>query len=398
MHGAKRIRFGADRLAADPALLGAARRVGLATNDAARTSLRAGRTTRAALQAAGVPLVRLFSPEHGLGAAAPDGTAVGDAPDPVTGLPVTSLYGERVAPPPAVLAELDGVLFDVPDIGARCYTYIWTLTYLIDSCADAGLPLWVLDRPNPLGGAAGSVEGPLLEPEHASFVGRHTVPVRHALTTGELALLWQRERRPDADVRVVACEGWARQQPWHDTGLAFVPPSPAITTADAALLYPGLAFLEATNVSVGRGSPLSFRAAGAPWLRVGALLERLATRPLPGLAAAPDRFVPAIGPHAGNACAAVRLDVVEPMRVRPVTTGLALLADIAALHLAEFGWRTYPTVVNPGGAGHLERLVGSTAVCSVLRRTPAAATDAVIAGWVAAPGWAERWRSVQLYP
>jgi uncharacterized protein YbbC (DUF1343 family) len=311
---------------------------------------------------------------------------------------VTSLYGERVVPARAVLSELDGVLFDVPDIGARCYTYIWTLTHLIDACADAGLPLWVLDRPNPLGGAIESVEGPLLEPEHASFVGRHTLPVRHSLTVGELALLWRRERRPDADVRVIACDGWVRHELWHDTGLAFMATSPAITTADAALLYPGLAFLEATNVSVGRGSPLSFRVAGAPWLRVGALLERLATRPLPGLAAAADRFVPAIEPHAGAVCTAVRLDVIEPARVRPVATGLALLADIVALHPAEFAWRSYPTAVNPEGAGHLERLVGSTAVCSVLRRTPAAATAALIAGWVAAPGWAERWRSVQLYP
>jgi uncharacterized protein YbbC (DUF1343 family) len=391
------VRFGADRLAADPALLGAARRVGLATNDAARTSHDAECRSRTALQSAGVPLVRLFSPEHGLLAGAPDGAAVADTTDPLTGLPVVSLYGTRFAPPAEALVDIDALLFDVPDVGARFYTYAWTLTHLIDACADTGVPLWVLDRPNPVGGRLDRVEGPLLEPAHFSFLGRHTLPVRHALTLGELALLWRDERRPDADVRVIRCEGWDRSGTWHRTGLPFVPTSPAISNADAALLYSGLAVFEATNLSVGRGSPLSFRAVGAPWLDTWALLDRLAARRLPGLEARADSFTPAIGWHAGERCAAVRFDVVAPDAVQPVAAGLACLADIVAVHRRDFAWCGYPTAANPSGAGHAERLLGNSRVPAVISAAPETVTDSIIAEWVTTPGWDERWRAVLLY-
>jgi uncharacterized protein YbbC (DUF1343 family) len=392
-----RVRFGADRLAADPSLLGAVRRVGLATNDAARTSHDAELRTRTALQSAGVPLVRLFSPEHGLHAGAPDGAAVPDTTDPLTGLPVVSLYGTQFAPPAESLDDIDALLFDVPDVGARFYTYAWTLTHLVDACADAGIPLWTLDRPNPAGGRLDSVEGPLLEPAHFSFLGRHTLPIRHALTLGEVALLWRGERRPDADVRVIRCEGWDRSRTWHRTGLPFVPTSPAISNADAALLYSGLAIFEATNVSIGRGSPLSFRAVGAPWLDAESLLERLAARQLPGLQARADGFTPATGPHAGERCNAVRFDVVEPDAVRPVAAGLACLADIVAAHRRDFAWRGYPTAANPSGAGHAERLLGNSRVPCMIDAAPETVTDRIIAEWVAAPGWEERWRAVLQY-
>jgi uncharacterized protein YbbC (DUF1343 family) len=391
------VRFGADRLAADPALLGPVRRVGLATNDAARTSHDADCRSRAALKSAGVPLVRLFSPEHGISAGADDGAAVHDTADALTGLPVTSLYGDRFAPSAAALADIDAVLFDVPDVGARFYTYAWTLTHLIDACADAGIPTWVLDRPNPLGGGIDTVEGPILEPAHASFLGRHTVPVRHALTMGELALLWQRERRADADVRVVKCEGWQRSHAWRQTGLPWVPTSPAIGDSNAALLYAGLVVFEATNVSVARGSSRSFRAIGAPWLETGALMERLRARQHPGLAFHAGSFTPASGPHAGEACSALCIDVVEPDLVRPVASGLACLSDVAAVHGSTFAWRGYSTAANPSGAGHLERLLGSGRIADAITRHPELATDAVIAEWVAAPGWDERWRAVLQY-
>jgi uncharacterized protein YbbC (DUF1343 family) len=390
------IHFGADRLTGDPALLGAVRRVGLATSDAARMAADPRRPARATLLEAGVPIVRLFAPEHGLDVMAPDGAAVRDGVDPATGLPVVSLYGDRFAPPAGSLAELDAMLFDVPDVGARYYTYAWTMTHVIDACAEAGIPLWVLDRPNPLGGVLDMAEGPLLEPGHASFIGRHAIPVRHCLTLGELALLWQRERRTDADVRVIACYGWRRDWMWPRTGLPFIRTSPAIGSFEAALLYPGLCVFEATNVSVGRGTDLSFRAVGAPWLDAGALLSRLASRSLPGLVPRADAFTPAAGPHAGKPCAAVRLDVDDAGRVRPVAAGIALLADIAATQ-AEFAWQPYPTAANPAGAGHLERLLGTVAVGEAVTRNASAVTAEVIAGWVAAPGWADRCRDVLLY-
>jgi len=397
------MRFGADRLAADPRLLAEAlgrapARLGLLTNDAVRLARDPEERTRAALLEAGLPLVRLFSPEHGLGAAAPDGAAVADTADPLTGLPVTSLYGEALRPAPDVLADIGAVLCDLPDIGARCYTYAWTLTHVIDACAAAGVPVVVLDRPNPLGGRIESAEGPMLEPAHESFLGRLPIPLRHALTLGELALLWRRERRPAADVRVIRCSGWARHQLWPDTGLPFVPTSPAIRRFQAALLYPGTCLFEATNLSVGRGSALSFEAVGAPWLRATSLVDRLASRRLPGLALEPAHFTPTTGPWAGEEYEAVRLVVREPRRVRPVAAGLALLAGVAALHPGELAWARYPTAANPSGTGHLERLVGTAEVGAAIAAAPADVDDDVVARWTDVAGWPPRWRAVAIYP
>ncbi len=396
------MRFGADRLVAEPRLLAEAlgrapARLGLLTNDAVRLAADPEHRTRAALLAAGLPIVRLFSPEHGLGAAAPDGAAVADAADALTGLPVISLYGDSLQPPAEALADLDAVLCDLPDVGVRCYTYAWTLTHVIDACATAGVPIVVLDRPNPLSGALASVEGPLLEPAYASFLGRFPVPLRHALTLGELALLWRDEIRPDADVRVWRCDGWSRDRPWPETGLPFVPTSPAIRRFEAALLYAGTCLFEATTLSVARGTPLAFEAVGAPWLRATALVERLRRHRLPGLTPEPARFTPATGPWAGEACEALRLVVRDARRARPVAAGLVLLAEAAALHPGELKWATYPTAANPTGAGHLERLVGTGAVRTALERAPGEVDEAVVARWTMSPGWSSRWESVRLY-
>jgi uncharacterized protein YbbC (DUF1343 family) len=242
------------------------------------------------------------------------------------------------------------------------------------------------------------VEGPLLEPAHASFLGRHTIPIRHSLTLGELASLWRAETRPDADVRVVLCEGWRRDALWPDLGLRFVPTSPAITRFEAALLYPGICLFEATNLSVGRGSPLSFEAVGAPWLQATTLAARLVARDLPGLAPEPVRFTPSVGPHAGQSCEAVRMRVLDPHRVRPVAAGIALLSEIAALHRAELRWADYPTAANPTGAGHLERLAGTAALRRALEAATAPLDAAAIGRLTAAPGWSERAGSVARYP
>ncbi|HEY8469010.1 MAG TPA: DUF1343 domain-containing protein [Longimicrobiales bacterium] len=386
-----------DRLAADARLVAGAKRLGLVTNDAARTAADAGRLSRTALLDAGVPIVRLFSPEHGLSAAAPDGAAAPGGTDPVTGLPVVSLYGERMQPAPESLEGLEGVLVDLPDIGARCYTYVWTMTHVVDACAEAGLPVWILDRPNPLGGALAAVEGPMLEPEHRSFIGRHTIPLRHGLTLGELARLWQRERCPAAAVRVIACEGWRREQLWPDTGLPFVATSPAIRRFDAALLYPGLCLFEATNLSVGRGTDSPFEVVGAPWLDAAAVAARLAARQPPGVVVTAGAFTPEADPYAGQRCEAVRITVQDPAHVRPVALGLALLADIAEHHRGVFAWARYPTAANPTGAGHLERLAGTGAIRRAIDAAPNDVDSAIIAAWTAAPGWAERWHAVRLY-
>jgi uncharacterized protein YbbC (DUF1343 family) len=293
--------------------------------------------------------------------------------------------------------DIDAVLFDIPDVDARFYTYTWTLTYLIDACADAGVPLYVLDRPNPLGGTLESVEGPLLEPGYYSFIGRLSIPIRHSLTLGELAKLWRNERCPDADVRVITCDGWRRELQWPRTGLRFVQTSPAIASFEAALFYPGLCLFEATNVSVARGTSWSFRAVGAPWLDAAAIVDRFATRSLPGVVAEVSAFTPTAGPHAGESCRGVILSARDAEALRPVVAALALLADILSMHRSDFSWARYPTAANPSGADHFERVVGSGDVRRVIERVPEAATSEVLARLTAAPGWAQRWRSVTVY-
>ena len=389
------ISFGVDRLIEQPALLGKISRVGLLTNNAARLASDAGRSSRSALLGAGIPVQRLFSPEHGLTAAAADGAAVGDGTDPVTGLQVISLYGSTLTPPAGSLSDLDALLFDVPDVGARFYTYTWTLSHAIDACATAGIPIIILDRPNPLGGRDEDVEGPVIDARHFSFVGRHSIPIRHSLTLGEFALLWQRERCPPADVRIVRCTGWSREDLWPDTGLPFVPTSPAITTFEAALLYPGLCVFEATNVSVARGTAFSFRAIGAPWLNAEELISRFQERSIDAVQLEPVDFIPTVGPHAGMTCRGFELRPLDAHDFKPVATGLALLADVIAAHRTEFAWATYPTAANPAGAGHFERIVGVDGVREVLLDGRATAT--MIRNWTASPGWRERWETVNQY-
>ena len=394
--------FGADRLAADPRVLEGTlgrrpRRLALLTNDAVRLAGDPERRTRAALVEAGLPIVRLFSPEHGLGAAAPDGAAVGDTADPLTRLPVVSLYGESLRPPRAALDGLDAVLCDLPDIGVRCYTYVWTLTHVIDACAEAHVPVVVLDRPNPASGRLETAEGPMLEAEYSSFIGRHTVPLRHALTLGEMALLWRRERQLQADVRVIACDGWRRDQLWPELGLPFVPTSPALRRFEAALLYAGTCLFEATNLSVGRGCAVSFEGVGAPWLRAEQVLEHMHGRRLPGLSVERVQFTPGIGPHAGESCEGVRLVVANAAAARPVSAAMTLLAAIAAEHRAEFRWALYPTAANPSGEGHIERISGSAALRRAVQTDPAGLDAEAIAQLVATPGWAARHDAVTLY-
>lgn len=389
------IQFGIDRLLASPGL--GTGRVALVTNDAARTARDPKLHSRVALQRAGLKLVRLFSPEHGIAASAPDGAAVADGVDPLTGLPIVSLYGERMRPPRESLTDLDAVLLDIPDIGARFYTYIWTLSHVLEACAEVGVPLIVLDRPNPLGGDLAAAEGPILDVEKfGSFVGRAAIPIRHSLAVGELAQLWNAEWKLNAKLEVIRCEGWRRSLHWPDTGLPFVPTSPAITSYAAALLYPGVCLFEATNLSVGRGTALSFQAVGAPWLRARIAVENFNRLSPPGVVAEATIFHPAIAPYAGEQCPAVRLVVKNPKTFRPVAAGLLLLATVIELHREHFRWTNYPTAANPRGEGHFERLVGRTGIRATLERGVAEVRP-LIENWTAANDWARRVNPILLY-
>ncbi len=392
------IRFGADRLVADPSLLGGAARVGLVTNDAARLAGDAMQHSRAALIAAGVPVVRLFGPEHGLSATAADGTAVADGTDPLTGLPVVSLYGETMRASAESLRDLDAVLFDIPDVGARFYTYTWTLFHMMAACAEVGVPLVVLDRPNPLGGTLSRAEGPVLDVATCrSFVGEDSMPLRHQLTLGELARLWRRERFADSTLRVITCDGWTRDTRWPATGLPWVPTSPAMPSFESAQLYPGLCLFEATNLSVARGTDAPFQQVGAPWLDVGAVLSDLSRRVPKGAEYGEVVFVPIGGPYAGEACRGVRVTVTSPDALRPVALGVLLMAAIATTHRLRFQWARYPTAANPGGEGHFERLFGSRDVRRVFDRAPQSIDAEMVRAWTAVGDWAERVTPVLLY-
>ncbi|MDF1478285.1 DUF1343 domain-containing protein [Leifsonia sp. H3M29-4] len=332
-------------------------RFGLVTNDVALTStLRPGRDE---VLRSGLALTRLFSPEHGLSAQGRDGSFQADSYDALTGLPVTSLYGERLAPDPESLAGLDAVIVDLPDVGCRFYTYLWTMSLVMESCSSAGIPVVVLDRPNPLGGAPGVVEGPLLDEEHcASFIGRWSMPVRHSLTMGELARLWTHESAVDVEVVVVGLEGWDRDRQALDDTRPWIPPSPGMPTAHTAALYPGLGLLEGVNVSDGRGTALPFRAVGAPWIDPLALWREFEALELPGVAATPYSFTPTAEKYRGETCFGLLLTVTDTASLRPVAVGVELIRVLGALwpeHLAE---HRYVTRANPSGTRHLDLLLG----------------------------------------
>lgn len=391
------VSFGVDRLIADTSLLGSAARVGLVTNDAARLASDAGRHARSALIAAGVPIVRLFGPEHGLTAAADDGAAVADGTDPLTRLPVVSLYGARIRPTDESLRDLDAVLFDVPDVGVRFYTYTWTLYHLMAACAPTGTRVVVLDRPNPLGGDLQSAAGPVLDLACRSFLGEDAIPIRHQLTLGELARHWQRVHFPKVRLDVIACDGWTRAMRWPDTRLPWVPTSPAMPSFDSAQLYAGTCLFEATNLSVGRGTEAPFQQIGAPWLDAGAVLADLARRVPKGVEFSETTFVPATGPYAGEGCRGIRITVTWAGALRPVALGLLLMAAVATTHRLRFQWARYPTAANPSGEGHFERLIGQRNIRGVFDKTPQDIDAEQVRAWTEVGDWAERVGPVLVY-
>ncbi len=338
---------------------------GMVTNDAARCSEDAAMTSRKALRDAGIPVTQLFSPEHGISRYGADGKAMDDDSDPVTGLPVCSLYGKTMRPPDEMLSRLDGVIFDIPDIGSRFYTYIWTLSHVMEACAEAGKPLVVLDRPNPVSGDLAASEGPVLDVARcASFLGRAAIPVRHSLTAGEFALWLKDHWKLDVTVLLVPAEGWNRSMHWPDTGLPFVPTSPAMPYYESALCYPGSCLFEATNLSTGRGTDIPFQQVGAPWLLTLQLRpdnnDFLRQIDLPGVGFREVTFVPDDDPWKGQTCRGIRWEVTDRRTFRPVRTGLVLLTAIRHAQPEAFEWKTYPTAANPTGEGHFERLIGAT--------------------------------------
>lgn len=352
------VKFGVDRLLEDPAEYKKGR-WGMVTNNSATCSGQPNTCSRKAMMDAGIPLVRLFSPEHGISGDLGDGEAVDDAQDPVTGLPVHSLYGQHMKPSKEFLHDLDGLFFDIPDIGARCYTYIWALSYVMEACAETGTPIILLDRINPLGGRLDHCEGPVLDTANCvSYLGRAPVPMRHGLTTGEFARWLSAEWQLQLDLKVIPNSGWSRPLLWPDTGLPFSAVSPAIQTFESALCYPGTCLFEATNLSVGRNTKHAFQVVGAPWLDPVALISVLRSQNIPGVNPEYTIFVPSADPYEGEECRGVALQITDRNAFRPVFTGLSMLTLIRNLFPSKFEWKPYPSAANPTGKNHFELLIG----------------------------------------
>lgn len=320
------IATGLSKLLTDQATLLRNRRVGLVTHPPAVTPDLISAVD--ALRKAGVNVTALFGPEHGLSGAVADGASVSNARDRHTRLPIFSLYGSTKEPTAAMLADVDVLVFDMQDIGARFYTYLSTLYYVLCGAAHHTRSVIVLDRPNPIGGTR--TEGPLVAPGYESFVGIAPIPIRHGLTMGELARYFNAEFHLNADLTVVPLRGWLRSMWFDETGLPWVPTSPALPHLSTATVYPGMCLIEGTNLSEGRGTALPFEITGAPWLDGDALARSLNQLDLPGVRFRPIAFEPSASKHAGKMCAGVQMHVIDRVTFEPLTTGLHVIAAARA--------------------------------------------------------------------
>jgi uncharacterized protein YbbC (DUF1343 family) len=314
-------------------------RLGLVANPSSVTSdlVHASLALKAAR---GIRLVTLFGPEHGIWANAQDLVEVDDSRDQRTGLPVHSLYGRTRIPTPGMLSGLDAVVFDLQDVGARYYTFVYTMLYVLEACAREGKMVVVLDRPNPLGGEV--VDGNVLDPGYASFVGLHPLPVRHGMTVGELARLFNEERQLGANLRVVKMQGWRRAMHFEDTGLPWIQPSPNIPTVDTTFVYPGGCLIEGTNLSEGRGTTRPFELVGAPWLDPWALADSLERERVEGGRFRPVFFQPTYHKHAGLVCGGVQVHVTDRRRFPAFLAYLLLITHARAQSPRHFSWRDPP--------------------------------------------------------
>ncbi|MFW5745560.1 MAG: exo-beta-N-acetylmuramidase NamZ domain-containing protein [Spirochaetota bacterium] len=357
-----RVRLGVENVGAvDPILRG--RRVGLLTNAAATDS---ALVPTVDLVAARYDVRLLFGPEHGVRGDLAAGKAVASGVDEPTGIRVRSLYGERRAPSPEELDAIDVLAVDLPDIGSRYYTYLSTLAHAMRACAGAGVPVVVLDRPNPLGGAI--VEGGVLRPEFASFVGMYPIPVRPGLTIAEYARLVN-ELQPACELHQAPLSGWRRAWGYRDLGLPWVMPSPNIPTPETALVYVGTCLFEGTNVSEGRGTAKPFLLFGAPWLDPRRVRATVDVRRLAGAALRETVFRPLASKHANDVCRGFELHLVAPDRFRPYAAAVAILDAIRRTH-DEF---VFLPPSAPGERPFIDLLAGTDEL-----RRPGAGVDAYL--------------------
>ena len=300
----------------------------------------------------GVNLVAIFNPEHGLFGKL-DVSLIEDSRDPATGIKVYSLYGNSRRPTAEMLTGIDTLVFDIQDIGTRFYTYISTMGHAMQAATEHGVRFVVLDRPNPINGI--TVSGPVLDEGRQSFTAFHRLPVRHGMTTGELARMFNAELKLDLDLEIIPLEGWRRTDFFDSTGLPWINPSPNMRSLTEAILYPGIGLLETTNLSVGRGTDTPFELFGAPWLDGNLLALELNRLDLPGVAFSPIVFTPDSSKFKDVLCQGVSIRIVNREQFEPIRTGLEIALQLRHLYPQEWEIDSY------------DRLLGNASVLEAIR-------------------------------
>ncbi|MEP7325603.1 MAG: DUF1343 domain-containing protein [Gemmatimonadota bacterium] len=364
---ADRVRPGLEVLIEDSLQLVQGKRVGLVSNQGSLDSR--GQHAVERLRAAQVNLVALFTPEHGFRGTAAPGEAVLSTRDSATGIPIYSLYGRTYSPTDTMLAGIDILLVDLPDVGARYFTYFSTTIEVMRAAGRHGIPVLVLDRPDPIGGA---VQGNLLDTAYRSFVGALAMPMRPGMTLGELARLAQSDLSITVSLTIIPVRGWHRSEMLDETGLPFIRPSPNLHTLESLFHYPGTCLFEGTNLSVGRGSDAPFEQVGAPWLDTAAVLHELKTVDLPGVEFRSVKFTPHApgdAKYVDTALAGIRLHVTDREKYDPTHTAVVLLSIIRRLHPSRF------RLVAP----QFDRLAGGPTLRTALERGDD--PQSIVAAW-----------------
>ena len=293
------------------------------------------------LNASGVKVGVLFGPQHGIRGETQDNMIEWEGfRDKKTGLPVYSLYGKTRKPMREMMEGIDCLVIDLPDVGARYYTFVWTLALCLRACKKYGKACVVLDRPNPINGVA--MEGPVLDPRFASFVGLYPLPLRHGMTLGEIARYLNREFKVECDLTVVPLEGWQREMWFDKTSLPWVMPSPNMPTLDTAVVYPGVCLLEGTNISEGRGTTRPFEIFGMPDVDPDELVKRLNEEDLPGVRFRPLYFQPTFQKYQGELCGGAQIHVTDRNTFLPVLTGVAVIRAMYHMYPESFFWKQPP--------------------------------------------------------
>jgi len=361
--------YGTDAFLQDPEVNKNSRSA-LVTNNAAFTSAKI--LSRLELVNKGFNLIKIFSPEHGISVKGADGSYQKDSIDIKTALPIISLYGDRLMPTEEDLEDIDIVLFDIPDVGCRFYTYLWTMTYVMEACAKYNKPLIILDRPNPIGGNIEMAEGPMLDEKNcASFIGRWSIPIRHSCTLGELAIYFSNKRIKGLDLKIVPVKNWRRGQIAND----FYPTSPAIQNITTALVYPGMGLIEGINVNEGRGTDKSFLQFGAPWINTDELKMAMDNRNIMGIEIKSCSYVPTDSLYKNEKCYGLELNLIDANKFHPADFGVNLISILCKLYPHTIKERAYITNVNPTGGGHLDKLLGIKNAFELFRSNTSIETD-----------------------